>query len=356
MGARVPIDRIVDRVAPLALVGAGRRSTCPPSPSTTARSSPERSSVAWSGEHSDGHGFAGMARQRGAVAFICEHSLASEVDDALQLVVGPGMARPAMARAACAFYGDPATSMRTVGVTGTNGKTTTTSPAARRSSRRPAGRPGVIGTLGGERTTPEAPELQRLLAEMRDRTLVACAMEVTSHALVQHRVDGICFDVAVFTNLSQDHLDFHELDGGVLRRQGAALHARAGSLRGRQPRRRVRTAPARPQRNRRRSPTRSTTSATSRSGSPSRVSGSASAEVRLPMGGAFNVSNALAAASAARALGVESDAIVEGLASAERVPGRFEAMRERQRGDRGRRLRPHPGGPRRGARRGAPRP
>ena len=102
---------------------------------------------------------------------------------------------------------------------------------------RAAGRtPGVVGTTGAQhrrppvplaRTTPEAPDLHRLLARMRDEGVRAVAMEVSSHALDQHRVDGIVFDVAVFTNLSQDHLDFHARHGGVLRGQGAALHPRA---------------------------------------------------------------------------------------------------------------------------------
>src|SRR5487761_335426 len=119
------------------------------------------------------------------------------------------MARSAMALAACAFFGDPAASLRTVGVTGTNGKTTTTHLL--RGILEAAGWPtGVIGTLSGTRTTPESPHLQSLFAEMRDHGVVACAMEVTSHALNQHRVDGIVFDVAVFTNLSQDHLDYHK--------------------------------------------------------------------------------------------------------------------------------------------------
>ena len=145
----------------------------------------------------------------GAVAFICEHSLGSLALGAPQLVVTPGSGRAAMARAASAFFGDPASSLRTVGVTGTNGKTTTT--YLLRSILDASGwRTGVIGTLAGARTTPESPDLHRGLARQRDAGCMASAIEVTSHALVQHRVDDIVFDIAVFTNLSQDHLDYHE--------------------------------------------------------------------------------------------------------------------------------------------------
>ena len=160
------------------------------------------------GDHVDGHDFAPAALRAGAVAFVCERPLEAEAAGAVQLVVGPGRARPAMARAACALYGDPALSLWTVGVTGTNGKTTTT--YFLRSVLEEHGWPtSVIGTLGGARTTPEAPELQRALAHARDSGRSAAALEVSSHALVQHRLDGYRHDVAVFTNLSQDHLDYH---------------------------------------------------------------------------------------------------------------------------------------------------
>ena len=121
--------------------------------------------------------------------------------------------RPVMARLAAAFYGYPARDLLMVGVTGTNGKTTVTQLLGDLLSA--AGRPtNVMGTLSGTRTTPEATEVQRVLAGVRDRQKSdghrhAVAMEVSSHALVQSRVEGIHFDVAVFTNLSHDHLDYH---------------------------------------------------------------------------------------------------------------------------------------------------
>ena len=122
-----------------------------------------------------------------------------------------------------------------VGVTGTNGKTTTTYLLERVFEA--AGiTPGVIGTTGVriagtalpfDRTTPEAPDLQRLLAQMAEGGVRGVAMEVSSHGLDQHRVDGIRFGCALFTNLSQDHLDYHGDMEDVLRREGPPVHPRA---------------------------------------------------------------------------------------------------------------------------------
>ncbi len=113
-----------------------------------------------------------------------------------------------MAAVSSVFYRHPWRQLTMVGVTGTNGKTTVTHLVAGLLGR--AGVPcAVIGTLDGARTTPEAPELHRRLRELADGGQRAVAMEVSSHALSQHRVDGIVFDVAVFTNLSRDHLDHH---------------------------------------------------------------------------------------------------------------------------------------------------
>jgi len=160
------------------------------------------------GDHVDGAVFAAAARRAGAVAFVCERDLGGEAGGGVQLVVGEAGGRPAMALAAALSGATPASSLRTVGVTGTNGKTTTT--FFLRSVFEEHGWPTtVIGTLGGPRTTPEAPDLQRALAGARDSEKAAVALEVTSHALAQHRLDGYQHDVAVFTNLSQDHLDYH---------------------------------------------------------------------------------------------------------------------------------------------------
>ena len=157
------------------------------------------------GTRTDGHLHAAEAVGRGATALLCERILDLDV---LQARVASGTARPAMASLAAAFYGRPAEAMAMVGITGTNGKTTVTHLV--QAVLEHAGiATGVIGTLAGERTTPEAPDLQRRLAEFRRDHRGAVAMEVSSHAMTQHRVDGVVFDVAAFTNLSRDHLDHH---------------------------------------------------------------------------------------------------------------------------------------------------
>ncbi|MBI2246136.1 MAG: UDP-N-acetylmuramoyl-L-alanyl-D-glutamate--2,6-diaminopimelate ligase [Nocardioides sp.] len=125
--------------------------------------------------------------------------------------------RAVLGRLSARIYGEPAASMRMVGVTGTQGKTTTTRllEAGLQQAGVPAAVVGTVGTrIAGEEvrsslTTPEAPDLHALFAVMRERDVRACAMEVSSHALVMGRVDGVVFDVAVFLNLGRDHLDFH---------------------------------------------------------------------------------------------------------------------------------------------------
>jgi UDP-N-acetylmuramoyl-L-alanyl-D-glutamate--2,6-diaminopimelate ligase len=170
--------------------------------------------VALRGQHADGTSFAQQALQRGAVAVVSEQTPPSDVHVAWAIV---GDARVALAELAATFYRHPSREMRVIGITGTNGKTTTAYLLA--SIFDAAGvRCGILGTvayrIGDEqreatRTTPEAPEVQALLREMVDRGCGACAMEVSSHALSLHRVDGISFAAAVFTNLTRDHLDFH---------------------------------------------------------------------------------------------------------------------------------------------------
>ncbi len=166
------------------------------------------------GQVSDGHVHATEAVERGAVGLLCEHFIPELLGrDIVQTRVARGTMRPVMARIAAAFYGYPARDLLMIGVTGTNGKTTVTQILGDLLGA--TGRPtNVMGTLSGARTTPEATEVQRVLAGVRDRqrsdgSRHAVAMEVSSHALVQSRVEGIHFDVAVFTNLSHDHLDYH---------------------------------------------------------------------------------------------------------------------------------------------------
>jgi UDP-N-acetylmuramoyl-L-alanyl-D-glutamate--2,6-diaminopimelate ligase len=275
------------------------------------------------GEHTDGHRHAADAVARGATSLLCEHLLDLDVT---QVVVAPGSVRPAMAAVATAFWGHPARSLQTVGVTGTNGKTTTTHLIG--AILESAGRPTeVIGTLGGARTTPEAPDLQRYLAEAVRTGRRAVAMEVSSHALTQHRVDAVRFDVAAFTNLSRDHLDHH----GSME---AYFEAKASLFTPERCRHAVVLAddpwgarllqqldPA------------VTATAVRRDEAGAvvlRVGGSRftwrGRSVDLPLSGRFNVDNALVAAAVAVALGVDEDEVVAGLGAAPVVPGRMEAV------------------------------
>jgi len=155
------------------------------------------------GTHSDGHTFAAAARSAGAGALLVDHRLDIDIPQ----VVVPDT-RPAMGLVAASFLRHPSRALTLIGVTGTNGKTTTTSLIA--SVLRAAGRPtGLIGTLTGVHTTPESPELQARLADFVDHGTTTVVMEVSSHALELQRVAGCHFDVAVFTNLGRDHLDLH---------------------------------------------------------------------------------------------------------------------------------------------------
>lgn len=160
------------------------------------------------GARVDGHDLADAAVAAGASALVVDHPLVlAEGDDRIPQVVVPDV-RAAMGPLAAAFWGHPSDALTVVGVTGTAGKTTVTHlvhavlEAAGRSS-------GLIGTLSGAHTTPDATELQAMLARERDTGREAVVMEVSSHGIELHRVDGTRFAVAVFTNLSRDHLDFH---------------------------------------------------------------------------------------------------------------------------------------------------
>ncbi|MDN5795241.1 MAG: UDP-N-acetylmuramoyl-L-alanyl-D-glutamate--2,6-diaminopimelate ligase [Intrasporangium sp.] len=161
--------------------------------------------------------FAAQAVRSGAVAVLTDPEGAAQLRDVSVPVLVVDRPRELLGGLAAAVYGDPADEMTMVGITGTNGKTTTA--YLLESALRAHGlRTGLIGTvetrIGPERipsvrTTPESPELHAILAVMRERGVDACVMEVSSHALALHRVDGVVYDLALFTNLSQDHLDFH---------------------------------------------------------------------------------------------------------------------------------------------------
>jgi len=274
------------------------------------------------GMRADGHDFAAEAVARGAVAMLCERA----VDVPVPQVLVPSVRR-ALGPVSAALWSRPSSSMKVVGVTGTNGKTTTCALLAAIFEAE-GWRTGVIGTLTGERTTPEAPTLQRRFAEFRDQGAGAVAMEVSSHALDQYRVSGTDFAAGVFTNLSQDHLDYHgtmeayleakaqlftrgQVRLAVVNRSdawGARLVERLAG--GDVPLVTFATEDATEVVMRRR-----TASFSWRGG-----------RLELNMAGRFNVVNAVAAATTARELGAGWDAVAKGLASVCPVRGRFEAI------------------------------
>lgn len=166
------------------------------------------------GFESDGHRFIPMAKDKGASVIICQN--APEVDVPYVAVKD---SRKGLALASCEFFGNPAGEMKVIGVTGTNGKTTTTYLLKHMLEDKLGAKVGLIGTNGNmigdefihsERTTPESYELQLLFREMADAGCSHVVMEVSSHSLYLDRVAGIDYDVGIFTNLTQDHLDFHK--------------------------------------------------------------------------------------------------------------------------------------------------
>jgi UDP-N-acetylmuramoyl-L-alanyl-D-glutamate--2,6-diaminopimelate ligase len=296
------------------------------------------------GRRADGHDFASEAVARGAAALLVERPLDLPVP---QLVVAD--ARLAMALAADAFFGKPTRELEVVGVTGTNGKTTTAfllyavlAAAGRR--------PGLLGTvemrIGGERravtrTTPEAIDLQRIFRDMLEAGDRSCAMEASSHAVELKRLVATRFQALVFTNLSQDHLDFHgtleayyqakrrlfverDVDGN---RPPAAVNV--GDPYGRSLAEELRRdgvplvtfglsedSEVHPEE-----------LEVTAAGTRVRAAGIA---LRSRLRGRFNVENVLATIAAARLLRIEEDAIVRGIEHVSDVPGRFEAVDEGQ--------------------------
>lgn len=302
--------------------------------------------VAVSGARAQGIDFVSEAVKKGAVAIVSE----APVSDGRVASVEVADARKALADIARAFYGKPSDGLKVAGITGTNGKTTTAF-LVRHICDEAQMRCGMIGTVQyqigdktvpASRTTPDAVELQSLLAQMRDAGCKSVAMEVSSHAVVQNRIRGVDFDAAVFTNLTQDHLDYHGtmesyfeakagfllgLDGqrfkvgtavvNVDDRYGALLYDRLlqsgvktisyglGS----------------------RAEFRASNCRTDLQGSSFQLDACGKSWlVRLPLIGMFNIYNALAALAASHAMGVDLRTAVLSLASAGTVPGRLEPV------------------------------
>jgi len=288
----------------------------------------------------DGHDYVGEAVRRGAAAVVLEREVGAGV--AARVLVED--ARRAMAVLACEVYGHPSRRLEVVGVTGTNGKTTTAFLA--RAALAAAGREtGLIGTVQYAvrdrtypvtRTTPEAVDLQRLLARMADEGVTHVVMEASSHALSLHRLDGTRFAAAAFTNLTQDHLDFHEDLRGYLEAKAKLLDLLEGTA--------VVNAddPALEELVRRRPDAvtfglgadaevrAESVSLHLRGSSFELVTPSGRRRVNLSLAGRFNVYNALAAAALSLSLGADLDQVVAGLEGVRGVPGRFEMVDEGQ--------------------------
>jgi UDP-N-acetylmuramoyl-L-alanyl-D-glutamate--2,6-diaminopimelate ligase len=307
------LERLVSALEPVEVLG---------SPSVEVRDlvydaravSPGALFFAVPGERADGHDHARDAVEHGAVALVVERGLDLPVP---QVVVRDS--RAAMAPAADVFFVEPTAELQVVGVTGTSGKTTTSfllfailAAAGRR--------PGLLGTVearvGGERrgvvrTTPEAIDLQRVFREMLDAGDRSCAMEASSHASTLHRLDCVRFAALVFTNLSQDHLDFHgDMEAYFQAKRRLFLVdprpiavVNVGDEYGR---RLVQDLP---------------------DAIPFTADDTSALDgVALRLQGRFNLANALGALYAARALGIGDDAIRRGLESVRGVPGRFESV------------------------------
>ena len=275
------------------------------------------------GATSDGHSFAGAAVAAGATALVVEHELAIDVP---QVVVPDS--RRALGLLSASYHGNPSRRLAVIGVTGTNGKTTTTTMLA---SVLGAGgmSTGVIGTLTGRFTTPEAPDLQEQLAAFVAEGRTAVAMEVSSHALQLHRVAGTHFRVGVFTNLGRDHLDLH----GTIEQYFAAkamlfepsmTETGVANLDDPHGRLLVDASPI---------PMVgfSLDDVTDLVVSPTSHEYTwRGRRVHVPIGGRFNAANSIAAATVGEVLGIPLDDIVRGLAAVPPVPGRFESVRAGQ--------------------------
>src|SRR3954470_13583524 len=283
----------------------------------------------------DGHDFAPDAVARGAVALVVQRPLGLGVPE----VVVPDV-REAMSVAAARFYGDPTATLRVAGITGTNGKTTTA--FLTRALLEGAGLScGLLGTVksvvGGEsfpvvRTTPEAFDLHRTFREMLDAGDVACAMEISSHALELKRATGIHVAAAVFTNLTQDHLDFHPTMEDYFQAKRLLFASELTSVRivnadSEYGRRLIEEFDCVTFAISREADYRAVDVRTDATGCDFVVeSPDGSFAARVPLPGRFNVLNALAAWAAARALGAPAAGIPGALSGARTAPGRFQPV------------------------------
>ncbi len=291
------------------------------------------------GEQFDGHDFAADAVARGATALLTDHRL-DDLDGhgpggrpgepgVAQIVVDDTRRR--LGPIAAEVAGHPGRALAMVGITGTNGKTTTAAMMA--AIFEAAGMPcGVVGTLHGPRTTPEAPELQSVLGGFVDAGKTAAVLEVSSHALAMHRVDGTEFDAVVFTNLGHDHLDLHGSHEEYFRAKARLFgppFSSLGVINVDDPYGRLIADAAHSD-----VPGREFRIVEYCRDDVSEVEVTAIAHrftwrgrrVEVPIGGDFNVVNSLAALTTASELGIDPDVAIAGLGALLSVPGRFEVV------------------------------
>lgn len=287
---------------------------------STASVTPGALFVCVVGERVDGHQLAQQAIDAGAVALLVERRLPISVP---QIVVAD--TRQTQGIIAAAFWGFPSDDLLMIAVTGTNGKTTTAHLLG--SILRQHGlRTEVMGTLSGARTTAESTELQRQLAQYVERRIQAVVMEVTSHAMVLHRVEGTHFALSIFTNLTPEHLDFHGTMESYFAAKASLFTSTFTS---------VGVVNYDDVYGRLIADTNEIQCVPFSVHDVQNISATASSHefswkthhVKVNVGGKFNISNSLAAVTAAVQLGVSETDIVVGLAAAETVPGRFEQVR-----------------------------
>ena len=309
------------------------------------RASPGSLFFALQGARLDGAQFVAQAAEKGAVAIVSDAALPACASPLVRVAD----ARAAMADIASAFYNKPADKLKVMGVTGTNGKTTTAF-LVKHLLDVDQRRCGLIGTvkycigeteIDAPRTTPESLDLQELLARMLDGGNKAVAMEVSSHGLVQHRTRAIEFDTAVFTNLTQDHLDYHGTMESYFEAKAALFE---GLARQRKKKARAiinvddRYGHRLSERFKKRIPVvtyglrvgcdyRATDIRFDATGSEYHLEAKGRTYlVRLPLIGSFNIYNSLAAIAAASSMGMELRSAVAAIASAPQVPGRLERV------------------------------
>ena len=296
------------------------------------------------GADADGHDFAGSAAEKGACAIVCSHMPAGLAGEERITVICTEDPRAAMAHMAAALYGFPAEELTLIGITGTKGKTTTAFMIAE-ILRKAGCKTGLIGTvcidtgsrvMESRQTTPESADIQKYLREMADNGCGAAVMEVSSQALKLGRVEGLIFDIAVFTNLSADHIGSGEhssLEEYIYCKSLLFRQCRAAAVNGDDPLHTVICAACRAEittygfrkENALRAESYAAVRMPGKLGVEFQIKGDYNIDLVLPVPGRFNCSNAMAAAAVCSRMGVKPAQIAEALRNIQ-IPGRQEVF------------------------------